>query len=136
MVATVGKARPLSPHVQIWRWHVTMAASMLHRVSGLLLYLGLLVLAGWALALAEGRAAFDAYAALLKSAPGLALLFLVTLSAFFHLANGIRHLAWDLGFGFRLKTANATALVALLFGLAATIAFWWRLAAYGVLAHG
>jgi succinate dehydrogenase / fumarate reductase cytochrome b subunit len=136
MVETVGKARPLSPHVQIWRWHVTMTASILHRVTGLFLYLGLLVLAGWALALAEGRSAFDAYAALLKSAPGLALLFLVTLSGFFHLANGIRHLAWDLGFGFKLKTANATALIALLFGLAATITFWWRLSAYGVFAHG
>jgi succinate dehydrogenase / fumarate reductase cytochrome b subunit len=54
MVETVGKARPLSPHVQIWRWHVTMAASILHRVTGMLLYLGLLVLAGWALALADG----------------------------------------------------------------------------------
>ena len=136
MVETVGKARPLSPHVQIWRWHVTMTASILHRVTGLFLYLGLLVLAGWALALAEGRGAFDAYAALLKSAPGLALLFLVTLSGFFHLANGIRRLAWDLGFGFKLKTANATALIALLFGLAATITFWWRLSAFGVFAHG
>ena len=136
MVETLGKARPLSPHWQIWRWHATMAASILHRVTGLLLYLGLLVLTGWALALAEGRTAFDGYAALLMSAPGLALLFLVTLSAFFHLANGIRHLAWDLGFGFRPKTADATAWVALGFGLLATLAFWWRLSSLGVFHHG
>lgn len=136
MVETVGKARPLSPNWQNWRWHVTMTASILHRLAGILLYLGLLVLAGWVLALAEGRPAFDAYAALLMSVPGLALLFLVTLSGFFHLANGIRHLAWDLGFGFRLKTADATAWVALGFGLLATAAFWGRLSGLGVFHHG
>jgi succinate dehydrogenase / fumarate reductase cytochrome b subunit len=136
MVETVGKVRPLSPHWQIWRWHVTMAASILHRVTGLLLYLGLLVLAGWALALAEGRSAFGAYADWITSWPGLVLLFLVTLSAFFHLANGIRHLAWDLGFGFKVKTADSTAIIALVFSVVAAIGFWWRLAAYGVFAHG
>jgi succinate dehydrogenase / fumarate reductase cytochrome b subunit len=136
MVETLGKARPLSPHLQIWRWHVTLAASILHRVAGMLLYLGLLVLAGWALALAQGPGPFAAYAHLLMSAPGLALLFLITLAGFFHLANGLRHLAWDLGFGFKLKAADATAWVALGFGLLATVAFWWRLSSLWVSHHG
>ncbi|HEY2480789.1 MAG TPA: succinate dehydrogenase, cytochrome b556 subunit [Caulobacteraceae bacterium] len=136
MVETLGKARPLSPNWQNWRWHVTMTASILHRVAGMLLYLGLLVLAGWALALAQGSEPFAAYARLLISAPGVGLLFLITLSGFFHLANGIRHLAWDLGFGFKLKTADATAWVALGFGLLATAAFWWRLSSLGVFHHG
>jgi succinate dehydrogenase / fumarate reductase cytochrome b subunit len=128
--------RPLSPHVQIWRWHVTMTASILHRVAGLFLYLGLLLLAGWALSLAEGKAAFTGYSSLMSSWPGLALWFLVTLSGFFHLANGIRHLAWDLGFGFKLKAANVTALVALGFAIVAAIGFWLRLSAFGVFDHG
>jgi succinate dehydrogenase / fumarate reductase cytochrome b subunit len=136
MVETLGKARPLSPHVQIWRWHVTMAVSILHRVTGLLLYLGLLILAGWALALAQGGAPFNAYVGLMASPLGLALMFLVTLAGFFHLANGIRHLAWDLGFGFKPRTADITALVVLGFALAATLAFWWRLSAYGLFHHG
>jgi succinate dehydrogenase / fumarate reductase cytochrome b subunit len=129
------RARPLSPHTWIWRWHITMVASILHRATGVLLYLGALILAGWALALAEGPAAFDAYAGLLMSLPGLALMFLVTLSAFFHLANGIRHLAWDLGFGFKPATANLSAVIALAFALVATITFWLRLSALGVLPH-
>ena len=136
MVETLGKARPLSPHVQIWRWHVTMAVSIMHRVTGLLLYLGLLILTGWALALAQGPGPFDACAKLMMSPLGLALLFLVTLAGFFHLANGIRHLAWDLGFGFRLKTADVTAFVVLGFALLATLAFWWRLSVYGLFHHG
>jgi succinate dehydrogenase / fumarate reductase cytochrome b subunit len=136
MVETVGKARPLSPHWQIWRWHVTMAASILHRLAGLLLYLGLVVFAGWALALAEGRAAFGAYSDVMASPAGLVLLFGITFSGFFHLANGIRHLAWDLGFGFKPKTADVTALVALGFAIVAAVGFWLRLSAFGVFTHG
>jgi succinate dehydrogenase / fumarate reductase cytochrome b subunit len=131
---TDARPRPLSPNVQIWRWHVTMAVSILHRVSGLLLYLGLLILAGWALALAQGQNAFEGYTRLLGSPLGLALMFLVTLSGFFHLANGIRHLAWDLGFGFKPKTADTTALVVLGFAALATLAFWWRIS--GFFHHG
>jgi succinate dehydrogenase / fumarate reductase cytochrome b subunit len=89
---TVG-TRPTSPHVQVWRWHLTMAASILHRVTGLGLYLGVLLLTGWAMALAGGPGAFASYAALLACWPSRILLMLVTLSGFFHLANGIRHLA-------------------------------------------
>lgn len=136
MVETVDKARPLSPHLQIWRWHITLAASILHRFAGLLLYLGALILAGWALALAQGPAAFDAYTGLFRGLLGLGLLFLIVLAAFFHLANGIRHLAWDLGFGFLPKTANATALVAFAFALIAAVGFWLRLGAFGVFHHG
>jgi succinate dehydrogenase / fumarate reductase cytochrome b subunit len=132
----VESARPLSPHVQIWRWHVTMTASILHRAAGLLLYLGLLLLAGWALSLAEGKTALTGYSSLMSSWPGLALWFLITLSGFFHLANGIRHLAWDIGFGFKPKTADVTALIALGFAIVATVGFWLRLSAFGVFTHG
>jgi succinate dehydrogenase / fumarate reductase cytochrome b subunit len=128
--------RPLSPHWQIWRWHVTMTASILHRVAGLMLYLGLLLLAGWALSLAEGKAVFAGYSGLMSSWPGLGLWFLITLSGFFHLANGIRHLVWDVGFGFKPKTADVTALIALGFALVASVGFWLRLSASGVFDRG
>jgi succinate dehydrogenase / fumarate reductase cytochrome b subunit len=130
------RTRPTSPHVQVWRWHLTMAASILHRVTGLGLYLGVLLLTGWAVALAGGPGAFASYAGLLSCWPSRILLVLVTLSAFFHLANGIRHLAWDVGLGFRPKTAGLTAAIALGFAVLATAMFWWRLSVYGVFAHG
>jgi succinate dehydrogenase / fumarate reductase, cytochrome b subunit len=130
------KARPTSPHLQVWRWHLTMAASILHRLTGMGLYLGVLILVGWALALAQGREAFDGYGALFAAWPGRLLLMLVTLSAFFHLANGIRHLAWDVGFGFKPKTAGVTAAIALGFAILATAMFWWRMSVFGAFAHG
>jgi succinate dehydrogenase / fumarate reductase cytochrome b subunit len=129
------RARPTSPHLQVWRWHLTMTASILHRVTGMGLYLGVLILVGWALTLAEGRAAFTSYSALFAAWPGRILLMLVTLSAFFHLANGIRHLAWDVGLGFKPKTAGLTAAIALGFAILATAMFWWRMSAFGAFAH-
>ncbi len=118
------RARPLSPHLQVWRWHVTLAASILHRFTGMALYVGLLMLAGWALALASGAAAYDRYMGLLASIPGKIVLFCMTVALFFHLANGLRHLAWDVGKGFAPRTADVTAWAALVFGLVAAVVVW------------
>ena len=104
------RARPLSPHLQVWRWHITMAASILHRVTGVALYVGLLIVAGWAVALASGPEAYDDYMGLLGSPLGLLVLFGLTAAIFYHLANGIRHLVWDTGHGLTPKTANMSAV--------------------------
>ncbi len=125
------RARPLSPHTTIWRWHVTMAASILNRAAGVALYAGLLILAGWALALASGPSAYDAYAGLLASPLGRVVLFGVTVALFFHMANGVRHFAWDLGKGFTPKTADATAWGAFLFAAIAAAGLWLLAAAGG-----
>ncbi len=117
------RERPLSPYM-IWRWHVTMAASILHRATGVALYAGILIVAGWALALASGPEAYAAYMGLLGSIPGRIVVFGITVSVFFHLANGVRHLAWDLGQGFRPKTANTTAVIAYVFAVVAALAAW------------
>jgi succinate dehydrogenase / fumarate reductase cytochrome b subunit len=114
--------RPLSPHWQVWRWHVTMLASILHRLAGMGLYLGLLILAGWVLSLQLGPDAFAAYAGALASPVGYVILFLIVLGWLFHLANGLRHLFWDVGKGFRLRTADATAWLALAFAALGTVA--------------
>jgi len=127
------RPRPLSPHLQIWRWHITLAASILHRATGVALYVGLLTLAGWALALASGRGAYLAYAGLLASIPGRVVLFGLTVSLFFHMANGVRHLAWDSGKGFSPASANATALAAFGFAGGAALAVWVILALNGAL---
>jgi succinate dehydrogenase / fumarate reductase cytochrome b subunit len=115
------RPRPLSPHLLHWRWHVTMAASILNRATGVALYAGWLVFAGWALALASGEDAYEAYAGVLVSIPGQIVLFGVAFSLFFHLAAGLRHLFWDFGKGFTPRNADGTAIGAFVFGLIAAI---------------
>jgi succinate dehydrogenase / fumarate reductase cytochrome b subunit len=127
------RERPLSPHLQVWRWHVTLAASILHRLTGMALYAGALVLAGWAVALASGPDAYGGYMRLLGSIGGKIVLFGLTVSVLFHLANGVRHLFWDIGKGFELRTANATATIALIFGFAGAMVVWLFAAATGAL---
>ncbi|WP_374573717.1 succinate dehydrogenase, cytochrome b556 subunit [Phenylobacterium sp.] len=118
------RARPLSPHVQVWRWHITMATSILHRVSGMGLYAGALILAGWAISLAAGPDAYGLFKACLGSPLGKLVLFLLTLGVFYHLANGIRHLTWDAGKGLDIKSANASAVFTFAFTIVATLAVW------------
>lgn len=116
--------RPMSPHLQVWRWHVTMATSILHRATGMALYVGALILAGWAVALASGPDAFGVYRALLGSPLGLLVLFGLTVAFLYHLANGVRHLVWDSGKGFEPKTADMTGWAAIVFGLVAAVLIW------------
>ena len=128
-----GRPRPLSPHVQVWRWHITMLSSILHRATGVALYAGALILAGWCVSLASGAECYGAYKAVLGSLPGKVVLFGLTFSAFYHLANGVRHLAWDLGLGFTPRTADTTGAATLAFGAAAAIAVWVIAAMTGAL---
>lgn len=118
------RAHPLSPHLQIWRWHVTMAASILHRATGVALFGGAILFAGWAVALASGAGAFHAYRDALAWPPMRLVLFAITVSLFFHMANGVRHLFWDFGKGFAKRTADATAWIAFAFALVASAAVW------------
>lgn len=116
--------RPLSPHLTIWRWHITMATSIAHRVSGVALYVGAIVLTVWLVSIAAGPDVFEAVNGLLLSLPGRAVLFAFTLAATFHLANGVRHLVWDTGAGFELGIANAASWFVFAFCLIATGAIW------------
>jgi len=116
--------RPMSPHLQVWRWHVTMATSILHRGSGMALYVGILVLAGWVIALANGADSYGAYMRLLGSPLGLLVLFGLTVSFLYHLANGIRHLFWDNGKGFDTKTADMSGWAVIVFGVVGSVLIW------------
>jgi succinate dehydrogenase / fumarate reductase cytochrome b subunit len=130
---TRARERPLSPHLQIWRWHVTMLTSILHRVSGVALYGSALALAGWVVTLASGPKGFAAYRAALGSPLGKVALFGVTLAIFYHLANGLRHLIWDGGYGLGVKTADSSSLAVLIFTIVATGATWIYAASAGFL---
>ena len=118
------RARPLSPHVQVWRWHITMVASILTRVSGVALYVGLLIAAGWAMAIAGGQDAYDDYMDVLGSPLGLLVLFGITGAIFYHLAAGIRHLVFDSGKGLQPQTANMSAVACIAFAVVATLVVW------------
>jgi succinate dehydrogenase / fumarate reductase cytochrome b subunit len=115
---------PLSPFLTVWRWHITMACSILHRATGVALYVGALLAAGWAVALAAGPDAYATYKGLLGTPLGLVVMFGLTLSWTFHLANGVRHLIWDTGHALDLKSANASAVLVLAFAVAATISLF------------
>lgn len=114
----------MSPHLSVWRWHITMATSILHRVTGVGLYLGALIVAAWAVSLAGGPEAYATFKAVLGSPLGKFVLFGMTLSVFYHLGNGVRHLVWDAGHGLDLKSANASAITVFAFTVVATLATW------------
>lgn len=115
--------RPLSPHLQVYRPQMTSVLSVLHRATGIALSAGVVVLVYWLVALASGSAAYDAAAAILGSGwlkfcyAGWSFCF------FYHLANGIRHLAWDIGLGFEMNQINASGWFVLIVASIATAAF-------------
>ena len=106
--------RPLSPHLSIYRWPITMAASITHRATGMALSTGTLFLAWWLIAAASGPDAYAIFARAAAHPVGEVVLFGFLWSLSFHLLNGIRHLAWDMGYGFKVPTAKLTA--ALVYG--------------------
>ena len=101
--------RPTAPHLQIWRWTITMASSITHRATGVALYSGTIVLAIWVFAAAQGGATFAKVAGFLASPLGIFILAGYCWALIFHTLNGLRHLYWDTGRGFDPKTATATA---------------------------
>ena len=100
--------RPLSPHLQIYKPQLTSVLSISHRATGLALAFGAIFLVWWLIAAASGEAEFAVARWFFGSWFGLLMLLGWCFSFFFHLCNGIRHLAWDLGYGFELRTAYRT----------------------------
>jgi succinate dehydrogenase / fumarate reductase cytochrome b subunit len=131
--AKVPREPPMSPFLTVWRWHITMVTSILHRATGVALYVGALIGAAWAIALAQGPDAYAGFKHLLGSPIGKVVMFGLTLSFFYHLANGVRHLVWDIGKGFEVKTANATSVLVFAFAAAASVAVWAIAAMTGAL---
>jgi len=118
-------SRPLSPHVSIWRWHATMAASIAHRVSGSALYFGSALIAALIVSVAMGPDAFAMMMDLVLSIPGRVVLFGFTAALAYHFANGIRHLIWDgPGAGFSPGAASFVSIFNFLFAIVATIGIW------------
>ncbi len=117
--------RPLSPHLSIYRWPVTMAVSILHRMTGVAMSVGFIVLTGWLIGAAIGVETYAAMVSYLDTLVGWLLLVGWSIAFFFHLSNGVRHLVWDTGRGFEKFQANASAWFVLALSVFLTALFWW-----------
>jgi|SRR5690349_16210673 succinate dehydrogenase / fumarate reductase cytochrome b subunit len=116
--------RPLSPHLQIYRWQLTSVLSILHRAAGLALSAGAILLVWWLVAAAAGPDAYDGVEEFLGSWIGLILLFGWTVALFYHLCNGIRHLVWDTGHALDLEATYLGGWIVLGATGVLTVAAW------------
>lgn len=116
--------RPLSPHLQVYRWQITMLMSILHRASGIILVVGAFALAWWMLAVAAGGEAYLSAAACLAHPLGKVALFGFSLATMYHLLNGVRHLLWDAGWGFEIPEVYRSGYAVFALTVVLTIAIW------------
>ena len=115
---------PLSPHLQIYRWHISSLLSITHRISGIINLLALILIFFWFIVISLGEINYELFLLTINSFFGKFILIGFIWSMSFHLLSGIRHLAWDLGYGFEIKTANISGIVVIISSLASTTIFW------------
>jgi succinate dehydrogenase / fumarate reductase, cytochrome b subunit len=118
--------RPLSPFMfPVWyRFQIGSALSILHRLTGIALTVGSILLTWWLIAVAAGGDTFAATHAFVASPIGVLLLFLWSVAFFYHLCSGIRHLAWDLGYGFEIRDAHRNGFLVIAASAALTVIAW------------
>jgi succinate dehydrogenase / fumarate reductase, cytochrome b subunit len=116
--------RPLSPHLQIYRWQLTSVLSILHRATGIALAVGAILFVSWLGAASDGLESYAKMQSFLGSWIGLLVLFGWSVALFYHLCNGIRHLMWDTGRGLDLKSVYASGWTVLAATAVLTIIAW------------
>src|ERR1700722_669020 len=116
--------RPLSPHLQTYRWTLTMALSIVHRATGVALYFGTLLLAWWLISAASGPAPYANVQAFSSSFFGRLIVFGYTWALLHHLLSGLRHFVWDLGYGFKPSERETLTWGALIGGISLTVLLW------------
>ena len=116
--------RPLSPHLQVYKWQLTSVLSILHRATGIALSVGALYLATWVIYAAANPMAYALFQSFNTSIVGRIVLGGWLFCAFYHLCNGIRHLFWDAGYGFELKDAYRSGWTVVVVSLIATALSW------------
>ncbi len=124
MIQSVKEKRPLSPHLQVYKIQITSLLSILHRVTGIVLYAGSVLLTLWFVALAAGPQSYEAMQDFLLSSIGLILLMGWSFSFFYHLCNGIRHLMWDIGLGYEMSAVRLTGWMVIISSVLSTIVSW------------
>ena len=120
----MAKARPLSPHLSVWRFQLPAVMSMLHRATGVALSTGTVLIAGWLIALAAGEEA-SALASVIMAHPLAQLvLFGYSVVLFYHMCNGIRHLSWDWGYGLNIPAIYLTGRITVVAAVLLTAGLW------------
>ena len=115
---------PLSPHLQNYKWHISSLLSITHRIAGIINLLALILIFFWLVFLSLGESNYELFLISINSFLGKFILIGFTWSMIFHLLSGIRHLVWDFGYGFEIKTANFSGVIVIISSLILTIIFW------------
>jgi succinate dehydrogenase / fumarate reductase cytochrome b subunit len=118
------RARPLSPHLTVYKPTITMTMSIVHRVTGAAMYFGTLLVAWWVIAASISESYFDFVNAIFGSWIGRLVLLGYTWALMHHMLGGVRHLVWDTGAGLEKHTASKIAWATLAGSLALTLAIW------------
>lgn len=116
--------RPLSPHLQIYRWQVQMVTSILHRITGVALCVGTALLVWGLVALAGDSESFGDFKRVVGSVPGMVLMLGWTWALFYHLCNGVRHLVQDMGAGYRIVQFVRSSWASIIVSIVLTVAVW------------
>ena len=120
----IDNQNPISPHLQIYRWHISSLLSITHRITGIVNLLALILMFFWLLAFSLGESNYELFLLAINSFFGKFILIGFTWSMSFHIFSGIRHLVWDMGYGLEIKTANISGVLVILSSLVSTIIFW------------
>jgi len=116
--------RPLSPHLQVYRLPLSAILSIMHRMTGVFLSLGTLLLVWWLISVSQGEAEFTAANEIMNTLLAKLILFGWSYALFFHLSNGIRHLFWDIGRGFEIDTVAKSSLAVITSSIVLTVLVW------------
>ena len=121
----MAKERPISPQLQVYKPQITSVLSIFHRITGVALAFGLILLVAWIFTLSLGEEYFEYFVMFIKSWFGLLILFGFTFALNYHLCNGIRHLFWDAGYGYEIDTVHKSGLAVLIVSFSLTTLIWY-----------
>jgi len=121
----MAKERPISPHLQVYKPQITSVLSIFHRITGVALTFGLILLVAWIFTLSLGEEYFEYFSFFIKSWFGLLILFGFTFAFNYHFCNGIRHLFWDAGYGYEIETVHKSGLAVLVVSFSLTTLIWY-----------
>ena len=121
----MARERPISPHLQVYKPQITSVLSIFHRITGVALTFGLILLVAWIFTLSLGEKYFEYFSIFIKSWFGLLILFGFTFALNYNFCNGIRHLFWDAGYGYEIETVYKSGLAVLVVSCSLTLLIWY-----------
>ena len=120
----IDNKNPISPHLQIYSWHISSLLSITHRIVGVINLLAIILMFFWILTFSFSENNYELFLQIINSFFGKFILIGFTWSMSFHIFSGIRHLVWDMGYGFEIKIANISGILVIFFSFVTTIIFW------------